>query len=296
MTRFLFLQLLIFFPLLFLGGDGFSQNNSYKFLEQNVYPFIDKGDYERAKENWIHYKHKSSIDPQESFLFAIEALQENDTSFFKQIISGLIKERGFHITINDTLACCRNNVTDLFIEKSIIDWLFDEVGKLYPLWLQDHHSILFVEKKVDQLFQNDQIFLEFRPSKYFQNCPSEVDSAYWKTVAELDLRHISELASLCKSINSIPNHFDHGLGIYYKLGYIVWHNLKIPSNRDFAWKILLPWIDKGYFEGKIGTDLYESYDYWLNQHTGFQFYGFIENVPIKDSVEFGRRLKKYGFF
>lgn len=111
---------------------------------------------------------------------------------------------------------------------------------------------------------------------------------------EMDRSNINSLLALTRKLGVLPNHFDHGLNTYYVWQICFFHNM-YPDKIDEVWNQMLPFIEQAYFAGKIGDGLFRLYDFQLNQLFGYQYYGFIADVPVKDEAHLQDRKHKYGF-
>ena len=289
------MKLLFFAILLSVSQLVLSQNKSYQLIRDKVNPLIEQKDYESAKKQWIEIDRIYRIDPQERFLFIIESLKNEDVKYFKANIKRLIKENGYHYFAADTFPENLSTINHLFLEKKIFPWLIRTSERNYPKWAKRNYESIFISKKVDELVTIDQVDYYLSPKDLIEGLSEKGLNKYKTYVEEQDLENIRALTMICIRNNGIPNHFENGAGIFYKLQLIVWHNLKTENNREQTWKFILPWVDKAYFEGKIDYSLYEAYDYWLHQHTGFQYYGFIPNAPVQDSIKFKDIKEKYNF-
>jgi len=285
----------LFILILFITQFGFTQNLSYRIIYDSITPQLDSGNYKLAKQIWLDTEKIWDMDPQEEYLFICSSLRFDDISFFKKRIKGLIKNSGFQFDRSDTLAENLYGHNLLFYDKQVISWLIDLSEKHFPKWRKKNPEAYKIRREIEILIIKDQyIRSNFGPSNFADSTCDNYEK-FWNTVGKADFQNLAELTTLFIRNNGIPNHFDHGTSTIYLLGLIIWHNLKNPNNINNAWSIILPWVDKAYFEGKIGYDLYASYDKWLVEHTGYQYYGFEGDTPILDSENFENRKKKYNF-
>lgn len=285
----------LFILFLSISLVGFSQNQSYNIIFDSINPQLYSGNYQKAKAIWLATEKVWNMDPQEEYLFICSSLKNNDVSFFKKRMKRLVKKSGFNFEPTDTLPSNINGYVKLFYEKEVISWLINISSKFHPKWRNKFPEASKIRREIEILIIKDQYFLtQFGPSDFADSTCDNVDK-FLETMAKADFQNMAELATLCIRENGIPNHFDHGAETFYSLQLIIWHNLKTPTNRDNAWSIILPWVDKAYFEGKVGNQLYKMYDNWLFKHTGHQFYGFEDAAPLLKPETFAERKKTYGF-
>lgn len=281
--------------LLLLSGASNAQNESYCIIYNEIYPLLDSGYYNAAKTRWLEIEDQYKIDPHREYLFIIESLKNDDSSFFKERITELIKNNGFHFFATDTLPENLYGHSELFYNKGIHKWLIKTSNFYYPDWIKNNPDSYLIQQKMIELAHDDQLF---RKSIHFAdvsdtNCTGRELS--WDILSRCDYQNAATLATLSIRNGGLPNHFDNGYKTYALMGLIIWHNLKSEKNIHNTWMILSPHIDKAYFEGKIGSDLYAAYDHWLLHFTGYQYYGFEGNAPVENQSEFEKRKEKYKF-
>lgn len=285
---------LLFFIFLF-SQVAAAQNVSYCIISKEINPLIESGDYQAAKAKWLELEQQFTIDPNREYQFITESLKNDDTVFFKQRMTKLISKHGFHFFATDTLPENLYGHSELFYTKGIHHWLIATSNALYPEWIKSNPESYLLQQQIIELAHADQLF---RTSIHFTevgdtNCTGK--ELAWEVLSRCDYQNAAKLATLSIRNGGLPNHFDNGYKTYALMGLIIWHNLKDEKNIHNTWMILSPHIDKAYFEGKIGTDLYAAYDQWLLHFTGYQYYGFEGDAPVENREEFEKRKAKYNF-
>lgn len=271
--------------ILFLSLNIFcnAQNPSFRIIFENIYPIIST-DYTRAKQMFIDLEKNHIIDPAEKLLFLYESLRNDDISYFKSEIKGLMENSGYRYSKIER--SFDDNLTLLINEKGLEEWIFSQSDSLYPIWVKNNPRAFEIRKKIDELIIRDQM----RGFVYYQDSACNLG----QELKKLDLSNFYDLMSLVDKNGILPNHIDHGLGTYYTWQIILLHNLY--SDRFYEiWERILPYIEKTYFAGKIGDDLFRLYDQCMARQFGYQYYGFEKNIPIKDEEHLAERKRKYGF-
>lgn len=289
------MKYIVLLATVFITLNSFSQNLSYKIIFDSINPLLEKGNYKEAKALWISTESKYKIDPQQEYLFICESLINDDITFFKERILKLMEKAGVSFTPGDSLPQNLNGYNTIFYDKGVMKWLIEKSTEIYPKWIAENPEAYQIRCEIEFLVLKDQyIRSNFAPSDFADSACVNEDK-YWETVGRADFMNMAELTTLCIQNEGIPNHFDHGTKSFYFMGIIIWHNLKNPTNRENAWNMIVPWLDKAYFEGKIDSGLYASYDKWLFEHTGYQYYGFEGSAPILKPETFSERKEKYKF-
>jgi hypothetical protein len=284
---------IVFLQIQFSFSLFFSQNESFRIISEKIDP-ICSTNYEGAKKIFQEIEEKYQIDPAEKLLFLKYSLENNDIRYFKSSMKKLIKNNGYNYAIEDSKFKQRNfNFIELIRLKEVESWLIKKSEKYYPIWIKNHQHAFSIKLKIDQLIVKDQMRGYFCRI-YDQDSTVGAD----KMLAEIDYSNFRELLILADENGILPNHIDHGIGTYYSWQGILLHNLKTVSGKDYflkIWEEILPYIEKTYFSGKIGYDLFQLYDQFLAQNYGYQYYGFEKNVPVFDLEHLEDRKIKYGF-
>ena len=107
-------------------------------------------------------------------------------------------------------------------------------------------------------------------------------------IASVDFENIFKIAELCSlNNNTMLNNFDNGIGVYYKIELIIWHNFRDVNTVEKMHNLLIPYIEKAYFAGKIGPGYFIMYDKWCFSNLGCQYYGSLgKDVTMKDQRSF----------
>ncbi|MBS1646919.1 MAG: hypothetical protein JST67_06225 [Bacteroidetes bacterium] len=146
-------------------------------------------------------------------------------------------------------------------------------------------------KIIDNLYDKDQLLSSFDAFSTDTSC---LQSKLFSTmIAQEDFRHLEEIVDLSKENGGLPNGFEYTTDIYQKIQLILLHNLKTKENFLKAWGLIFPYLEKAYFDGKISYSFLYAYDVYSNMHFGYQYYGFLDKVPVKDNEELSERKKRY---
>ena len=100
---------------------------------------------------------------------------------------------------------------------------------------------------------------------------------------------------LCKRNNEVwLNHYDNGLEIG-AVNLVLLHALKDPKLILRTWSFLSPFIERAFMQGKIDSGNLYMYDYWLNEHFGYQYYKLLDDtVPVKNQEKLAERRLRLG--
>ncbi|MBL1280895.1 MAG: hypothetical protein COA33_011510 [Fluviicola sp.] len=279
--------LLIFFSCTSL----YSQKKPYKYIYESIDSIVVNHGYEVAKRRIKAYEKRFTLNPLEIQDFVKTSLDSGDIGYFKRKLKFLSRNYGFIYTYKDTIDiqwAYNSNIKKKIYDNDLVDWAVKMNKKNYPKWLAEHYKEETFNQKFAILDEKDQ-YLRWICSYFTPLDPSYSDSILTKG----DYDNFLEVLTIYQLNDSIiPNPFDNGLS--YPSGWlIIWHNLKDPNIIDLIWTLLLPYVEKTYATGKIGKHYFEVYDHWLNEFFNEQYYGTLENVPIRDSEHFEERKLKY---
>jgi hypothetical protein len=277
------LLLLIFFTLSFFQLQ--SQNLSYKLYWDSINPLIEK-DYLEAKEKFIELKKEVQFDPTIELLFLESALKNEDIKFFKSAMPDLVRNHGYKFYRTDTLRYLENDFNDLVYEKGLCEWIIKLCDKLYPVWVKKNPSKFELKIRLEKLRIIDQTRADYYI--LYDSCKLTPDF-----LKRLDYEIFAQLLMICKENNNcVPNANDLGFESGWSL--ILVHNLR-EENMFEIWNLILPYIEKAYFDKKIGDGLFRLFDDLLYRQKGFQYYGFLEGVPVYDEEKLLFRKSQYNF-
>lgn len=267
-----------------------SQNTGYLILNDSIKPIFDTN-YAKAKSLLLIYENE--IDPSETMLLLDNVLLTGDIEFYKNRIIFLMTNYGWNYTYLDTLEYRleRSSLLREIKKNGLEKWTFDASQKHFPIWVKNHTKSVRYREKILSLRYTDQLIREFIPPRE-DSVRSDMMS---DLIQEIDFCNLLEIAELSRLNNGmLPNNFDNGFGIYYKILSILWHNLKSEKNFDKSWELLLPFIEKAYFNKKIDFSIFVMYDKWCNIHNEYQYYGTLnDSIKIKDEETFVARQNKY---
>lgn len=285
------LNLLVILMLLFGSWTSMAQNQGYQILHDSIYPLMDS-DYTRAKALIIKYE--SIIDPQELLLLLDDILEQDDLGFYKDRAQFLMINYGLNYSEIDLIESrmIPANLQAQFSKNHLTQWMFDASEKHYPLWIKNNTKSVWFQEKIAALKLADQTIRGISLVSDDSNCKEQL----YRNLNEIDFNHLLKLVELCQlNDDKMLNHFDNGVKIYYRLmGSVIWHNLKIKTNCQKSWELLLPYIEKAYFEEKIDFQIFKLYDQACQYHSGYQYYGTLaDSIPIHDLENYEQRRKKY---
>ena len=279
------MKILFYFFLIITVNNNFtSQNVSFNIYNDSISPYL-KDNYFKAKKKLIQTERKYILDPALKLLFLSYSLENQDVFYFKKSIKSLMKNNGY---TND-----KGYFLGQYIEnEEISEWLVKKSKKLNVVWIKNNYDAFKVKLVIDNLHTKDQM----RGSFYYLNkSDTACGKSAKKELQKIDYANFTRIIKLAQSNEGIlPNHIDHGIGTFYIWQGVLFHNLtrdKIEEN----WKLILPYIEKTYFEGKIGDNLFRLYDQLLYSYFGYQYYGFEKNAPVKDEEHLEDRKLKYRF-
>lgn len=284
--KYILLQLILLIHL-----TGFSQNNnSFDLFWEEVGPLLET-DYESAKKRALEIRKEAKISPEYRLYFLEFSLKNNDLNFFKKEVSDLILNYGYRYTRADTCeVCLDDDFKTLIADKKISKWLLLKSDKLYPEWIKNNPINYDLQRRLSDLHFKDQTRVLIMP----------LDSSCGKDriTRTINAENYSELLMICiNNDRKVPNAYDNGIGANWYL--ILLHNLIENSNdakdQIVIWNRILPFIEKTYFEGKIDDGIFKFLDQQLLREYNLQYYGFLDNVPIIDPINVGKRRLKYGF-
>lgn len=265
----------------------FCQNISYQLYEDSIFPLLGS-DYSAAKKKLINYEKTMVFDPMYKISFLEYSLANKDIKYFKNEISSLIKNYGYHFNMSDTMSESLSKPINWAIhENGLTYWLAEISKKLYPKWVKNHPEAHSYFSKLDQSRTADQqirkISFVLFPGLMKSTSDSVVIKSFYKIYDSLkcsiDLENIISIQNICINKGALPTNFDSGFTISKIIGLIISHNLKEGKNLKQTWERLYYYVEKAYMDGKVSSLLLYEYDYYLNVHYGFQYYGFLDNVP-----------------
>ena len=278
---------LTIFLLLFISNLSYSQNPSYKLFDDSIYPIIDK-EYDKAKSLFISLNEAYQVDPIFKKIFCFYALKHDDLDYFKNSMKYLIVNYGYKYSKYDLslslIDTSKLTLTKLLKDNNLENWLFDVSDSLYPVWIKNNPRSFEVKQKLNEINTIDQAMrIGF----------NDLDSLTWDAIMKKDYLNLKTLLQLCDSNGILPNNFDQGIGSSDWFT-IYLHNIKSYQTFEI-WEEFLPYLERTYLAGKIDNDCFVMYDRILAQFYGVQYFGFLEDVPIKDEEHLLERKEKYGF-
>lgn len=279
---------------------GICQNKSYQIYEDSIYPSVEK-DYQKAKNSYLKYDQKYQFDPIYTLSFLEFALKNDDIAYFKKEIRKLIKLYGYSYSLIDTSGISMENPLNQQIHsKKMYYWLALKSKKNHHKWVRKNPNAAFQGVLLNTLFTKDQltrkISFDFFPvmKEMDSICYANFVNVYDSLLTAIDANNIISLQNACiKNDNYLLNNFDNGYLSSRIVGLIISHNLKRGKYLNETWERLYPFVEQAYIDGKISDILFHEYDFNLNKHYGYQYYGTLGNeTPIKDMETFDDRKKR----
>ena len=269
----------------------FAQKKPFAYIYESLDSIVQHHGYDAGKSTLQDYQKQYTVDPREISEFIKHSLDAEDISFYKKQARYLSRHYGFLLTYRDTIGIewlYPSSLTKKIYEKGLVDWTVKITDKNYSKWASEHTHEMMLNQRLYSMDQKDQYIREVIAT----SCKSD-SITYQQMIQHWDYENLLELLTIYQDNDSIiPNPFDNGLN--NPMGWlIIWHNLKNSKNIDLTWTLLLPYIEKTYFTGKIGRHFFEVYDYWLNEFFGEQYYGTLTGVPIRDEGSFEERKHRY---
>jgi hypothetical protein len=172
----------------------------------------------------------------------------------------------------------------------LLNWTLKKTKLYHKKWLKENTNSIKINESLKQAKERDQLVrtITFRLYPDILNidsiCFNKVLKSYQKTITEIDSNNIDLIKKLCVLNNNyIPNNFDNGIGTFNTISLIIFHNLKRGKKLDQIRNEIFPLLEQAYIDYKISGDLFYTYDYHLNLHTGFQYYGTLpDTIPCID--------------
>lgn len=262
-----------------------AQNKTYKLYWDSINPLLENN-YVTAKTKFLELKNKIQFDPAIELRFLESSLKHDDIEFFKATIPNLIRNHGYKFYRIDTLRYLQNDFNDLVYDKGLSNWLLKSCDELYPEWIKSHPVQHELKIRIEKLRIIDQTRIDY----YILYDSCKLAPEFLK---RLDYDIFANLLMICKANNNrVPNEYDLGFDCGWSL--ILLHNLR-KENMFEIWNLILPYIEKAYFDEKIDDGLFRLFDDLLQRERGYQYYGFLEGVPIHDEGNLLKRKAKYKF-
>lgn len=284
-SKFCFIVFISFF---FISEEMNSQNIGSIVLKDSIYPALES-DYELAKKLLIKYENQ--IIPQDMVFVLEDILSVGDTSFYKDRMTYIMKNYGWNYNYIETHSL--SSLSSELSKNNMFKWTRMASQEYYPIWVKNNMEKLMIQEKVKAILHTDQ---SIRGLLSLAKDSTESDFIY-RMIMEIDFNNLIEICSLSDENNGVLlNDFDTGVAIYNNVLLILWHNLKSKENFQKSWDIILPYIEKAYFERKIDSSPFKMYDIWSVNHNAYQYYGTLhDTIPLYDSLIQSKARIKYKF-
>lgn len=272
-----------------------SQNESYALFEDSILPLASEN-YAKSKKIYLERKNHLSYDPSDVALYLTYSLQNNDVTFFKSEICKLFKHFGYYYSYSDTTGISMiNTLNQEIVSHDMAHWMVKKSNKYFPKWISKNPNYFQLQKTLEAIHTSDQLVRRIGISSKDSSCVSTWKNSYDSVLASIDLKNIIQLQTLCIQNNfTLPNNYENGYSTYNQIMFIVFHNLKQGTNINATWQRLGAYIEQAYLDGKISSNFFYTYDYYLNIYQGMQYYGTLgADIPNRDPAGYNDRQKKF---
>lgn len=265
-----------------------AQNLGAVDLEDSIYSVLES-DYESAKKLLVKYE--DQIIPQDVVFFLDDILARGDTNFYKDRMTYLMINYGWNY--NNIEKHSLSALTSELSKNNMHKWTFRASQKHFPVWLKNNMESILIQEKVQAILHTDQ---SIRGLLFSIDDSTELNVIY-RMITEIDFNNLIEICELSDENNEVLlNDFDNGIAIYNNVQLVLWHNLKSKENFQKSWDLILPYIEKAYFQKKIDSDPFKMYDIWSLNHKGYQYFGTLKDtIPVFDSLVLSNMRTKYQF-
>lgn len=276
--------------LLVQSFSSFGQLNANEYFNDSVYS-IASDNYSLAKEN-LKEVDLDLVDPVNRYYFLEFSLKKQDYKYYRKEIKDLTRNYGFQYTYQDTL---NEFLIDVVKEQihlnKLSEWTVLQSKKLFSKWIASHPEYISLEKKLSAIHTLDQASRRLLLNIKYESIPdlqsiNMVDSLLLaqqidSLVNMSDLENIIALQTICvKNDYSLPTNFDSGWAITGRFSFILFHNLKQGENIYTVHERIYPYIESAFRKQKVSIYFFEMYDEYLNIHSGKQYYGTLDSVPL----------------
>ncbi len=284
-NSFLLIALLFFFV---FTEENKAQNMGSIVLSDSIYP-VWESDFEKAKSLLVKYE--DHFIPQDMVLILDDILANGDVDFYRDRMTYLMINYGWNINNLE-----RNSLASLSAELSqnnMFEWTAQASQRHYPIWIKNNMESILIQEKVKAILHTDQAI---RGLLSIAEDSLQLNYLY-EMISEVDYSNLLDLCDLSyENKGVLLNDFDNGIAIYNNVLFILWHNLKSKKNFQKSWDLILPFIDKAYFQKKIDAGAFEMYDVWSSSHFGYQYYGTLnDTIKVFDSIKQIEFKNKYHF-
>jgi hypothetical protein len=269
-------------------ANSFAQNLSYKIIADSIFSIIDTN-YWSAKNKWLELEKEYPIDNRSRLLFINTSYQNNDTTYFQNQLQYLVKNNGFTLTDEYYWLSFYESITKGALEE----WYNELYRNYHKEWVESNIAKLEIINKIEATYARDQLIA---PLFKYTNDTCGIAQKLNASLIKANIANLNAVVDICKKNGEMPNAFDYPLSLIGKIEIIIAHNLQDSDSTDFdmKWNLILPYIEKAYFDGKISFSFFQIYDMILYQKFGYQYYGgLIKDAPFKDKENYEQRRKKY---
>lgn len=279
--------LFIVFSFLF----SLAQNETYTTYERTINNEVVG--YFEAKKAWQSVANaQEKFDPVCTLDLLSQSLEQGDTAFFKEELSFLVEARGFELNERFVFEDYYDDLTSGNL-KQWYDSIFFEKNSI---WKLNNPVGAEVQARILQLFDVDQILLRADHAvANLELTASELSyiRGYFQT--EYEQQVYREFIALCKSIDQVPNNFNHGMMSSEISRLIIEHSLENDAN-DFKgkWNEIFPIWERQFMEGYFDTSILKTFDLTSENLTGKQYFGTLHNVPCEDEKGLEARKVRFG--
>ncbi|MBS1941498.1 MAG: hypothetical protein JST38_11560 [Bacteroidetes bacterium] len=168
----------------------------------------------------------------------------------------------------------------------------------YAIWLaskRDSCRIHFLRTHIDrsEVMRRMRRIYELDQARALVERYSSVDSVTYSIVTGIDQENLYEIIALAHEYG-LPNDFDDLWNTSGLVELVLFHCGKNPHGFQQRWDAIMPYLNKAYAAGKIGSEYLRIYDTTLYMNAGVQYYGTLENAPVRDPKGLPQRRAERG--
>lgn len=222
------------------------------------------------------------INPERKLLIATVAFEHGDSSIFLKILLDLMAEHGFEDG-SATRGMPFHEDISIGAHKT---WYIQHLDSCRIRFINSHIRRFEVIRRIESIRQKDQL----RGLIYASIADQEIADSI---VTRIDSANLQELVDIAR-VWGLPNNFDDQLNAEGIVGLVLLHCGKNPVGFHERWNSIWPYLDKAFKEGKITNGFIYIYDQTLRMHSGQQYYGTLNGVPVSDPINLDIRRSEYG--
>jgi hypothetical protein len=222
------------------------------------------------------------VDPRQKLSVCLGAFYHHDSSLFKEVMLDLVANHGFLETGPIQVTVLR----DALERGGYADWLAQKRDSCRSHFFHTHLNRMEVIRRIHCIHKLDQaraLVLRY----------SSDDSVADSIIAGIDQENLRDIIALANEFG-LPNDFDDLWNTSGIVELVLFHCGKNPHGFQQRWDAVMPYLDKAFAAGKIGSEYLRIYDTTMHMNTGFQYYGTLENVTVQDPEGLRQRRNEHG--